>query len=88
MENEDYLKINKDLWNAKVPIHVGSDFYEQKEFMAGKTSLKDIELHLLADIKDKEVLHLQCHFGQDSLSMARMGAKVTGIDLSDEAIKM
>ena len=88
MENSDYLKINKDLWNAKVPIHVGSEFYEQEEFMKGKSSLKEIELHLLGDVKGKDILHLQCHFGQDTLSLARMGANVTGIDLSDEAIKV
>ena len=88
MEQADYKQINKDLWNLKVPIHLKSDFYGQKEFEAGKTSLKGIELALLGEIKGKDVLHLQCHFGQDSISMARMGANVTGVDLSDEAIKV
>jgi 2-polyprenyl-3-methyl-5-hydroxy-6-metoxy-1,4-benzoquinol methylase len=48
---------------------------------------KSIELELLGNVKGLSILHLQCHFGQDSLSLARMGAHVTGIDLSDKAIK-
>jgi SAM-dependent methyltransferase len=55
-------------------------------FLKGKSSLNDIELKLLGDVKGRSVLHLQCHFGQDSLSLARLGAEVTGVDLSDRAI--
>lgn len=55
-------------------------------FRQGKNSLNPIELELLGDIRGKTVLHLQCHFGQDTLSMARMGAQVTGIDFSDKAL--
>ena len=54
--------------------------------MKGKSSLKFIEVEELGDVKGKSMLHLQCHFGQDSLSWARMGAKVTGVDFSDQAI--
>src|SRR5690606_26113745 len=57
-------------------------------FMYGKSSLKSIELDLLGDVSGKSILHLQCHFGQDTLSLSRMGAKVTGVDLSDNAIKI
>ncbi|MBT8326791.1 MAG: class I SAM-dependent methyltransferase [Bacteroidia bacterium] len=84
---ESYLDINKKLWNEKTAIHVRSDFYELEDFMKGKSSLKDIELAILGDIKGKSILHLQCHFGQDSLSLARMGAKVTGVDISDKSIE-
>jgi len=83
---KDYIKINKSLWNRKTDIHIHSEFYDVAGFLAGKSSLKDIELALLGDIKGKSILHLQCHFGQDTLSLARMGARVTGIDLSDRAI--
>ncbi len=83
---ERYLEVNKRLWNEKTQHHVDSDFYDMASFMAGKTSLKDIELGLLGDIKGKDIIHLQCHFGQDSLSLARMGANVTGLDLSDKSI--
>lgn len=83
---EHYLNENKKLWNARTEVHVDSDFYDMKSFLNGKSSLKDIELNILGDVKGKSILHLQCHFGQDSLSLARMGAKVTGMDLSDAAI--
>jgi ubiquinone/menaquinone biosynthesis C-methylase UbiE len=55
-------------------------------FKQGKSSLNDIELKLLGNVKGLSILHLQCHFGQDSLSLARMGARVCGVDLSDKAI--
>jgi ubiquinone/menaquinone biosynthesis C-methylase UbiE len=55
-------------------------------FLAGNSTLKSLELGLLGDVKGKRILHLQCHFGQDSLSLARMGAHVTGVDFSDAAI--
>lgn len=84
---KDYLAINKKAWNSKTAIHVDSDFYDMPSFIAGKSSLNSIELELLGDIKGKKILHLQCHFGQDTLSLARMGAIVTGVDLSDKAIE-
>jgi len=83
----DYKKVNKESWNNRVAVHMESDFYDVPAFLAGKSSLKKPELALLGDISGKSILHLQCHFGQDSISLARMGAKVTGIDLSDTAIK-
>lgn len=82
----EYLEVNKHLWNEKTAIHVNSDFYEMDDFLAGKNTLKQIEIGLLGDIKGKSILHLQCHFGQDTLSLARMGAKVTGLDISDASI--
>jgi SAM-dependent methyltransferase len=83
---EDYLKINQQSWNNKVPVHVASEFYDVKGFLQGKSSLNSIELELLGDVKNRRVLHLQCHFGLDSLSLSRLGAQVTGVDLSDKAI--
>lgn len=83
----NYLEINKQLWNERTTHHVKSEFYDIEGFLSGKTSLKEIELGILGDINGKSVLHLQCHFGQDTLSLARMGAKVTGVDLSDKAIQ-
>ncbi len=84
---KDYKTINKKLWNDKTKVHLGSKFYDVESFRKGNSSLKHIELELLGEIRDKRILHLQCHFGMDSISMARMGAQVTGVDLSDEAIK-
>lgn len=84
---EDYIKTNKLAWDKKTLIHIDSEFYDNDGFIKGKNSLTHIELALLPDLKDKKVLHLQCHFGQDTLSMARMGANVTGVDLSSTAIQ-
>jgi ubiquinone/menaquinone biosynthesis C-methylase UbiE len=86
MDFPNFEEINKQSWNARTPVHVASDFYDMPAFLQGKTSLKNIELDLLPNLKDKKILHLQCHFGQDSLSLSRMGAKVTGVDFSEEAI--
>jgi ubiquinone/menaquinone biosynthesis C-methylase UbiE len=69
-----------------VEAHLKSAFYDMEGFMKGHTSLNEIELNLLGDVNGKSILHLQCHFGQDSISLSRMGAQVTGIDLSDKAI--
>lgn len=69
-----------------VDIHVKSKFYRLEEFKAGKTSLLPTEIEELGDVHGKTMLHLQCHFGMDSLSWARKGALVTGIDFSDKAI--
>ncbi|MEO6819840.1 MAG: class I SAM-dependent methyltransferase [Ginsengibacter sp.] len=84
---ENYVEINRQSWNNKVAIHLESAFYDMPAFLSGKTSLNDIELKMLGDIKGKSILHLQCHFGQDSISLNRLGAKVTGVDLSDKAIE-
>jgi SAM-dependent methyltransferase len=87
MSEKEYLQHNRDSWNKRLQSHLESDFYDMKGFLNGANSLRHIELELLGDIAGKSVLHLQCHFGQDTLSMSRMGAKTTGVDLSDLAIK-
>lgn len=83
----DYFENNKASWNKWTTINFASDFYDVPSFLKGKNSLNSIELDLLGDVQGKSILHLQCHFGMDTLSLARMGASVTGIDLSDESIK-
>ena len=88
MKKEDnYIAINRQSWNNRVQSHMNSDFYDLEGFLKGNTSLNSIELELLGDIKNKHILHLQCHFGQDSLSLGRLGAHVTGVDLSDKAVE-
>ena len=85
--NKDYVHWNKKAWNNKVPYHLSSKFYENNAFVKGKSSLKAPELALLGNVQDKSILHLQCHFGQDSVSLSRLGAiKVLGVDFSDKAI--
>src|SRR5262245_22109796 len=80
------IAANRRLWNEWARINQESEFYDMAGFRAGQTSLKQIELEEVGDVSGKNLLHLQCHFGQDTLSWARRGAKVTGIDLSPEAI--
>lgn len=82
-----FFEINKDTWDKKVSIHATSEFYDVTSFKNGKSSLNKYELDEVGSVKGKTLLHLQCHFGQDTLSWSREGAKCTGIDLSSEGIK-
>jgi SAM-dependent methyltransferase len=84
---EHCFKVNKETWNKKVSIHADSEFYDVEGFIKGKTSLNKYELEELGDVNGKTLLHLQCHFGLDTLSFSRLGAKCTGIDLSNEGVK-
>ncbi len=81
----DYLTINKTAWNKRTDTHIASKFYDVDGFLSGQCALKEIETNELK-VKGKTLLHLQCHFGLDTLSWARKGAEVTGIDLSSTAI--
>lgn len=84
----DYLEHNRAHWDAMVDAHWDSDFYDVPGWLAGQDSLGEIELSMLpADLKEQCLLHLQCHFGQDTLSLARRGAIVTGVDLSSRAVE-
>ncbi len=88
MDLQKAFEVNKETWNKKVGVHAASEFYAMEGFKNGKSSLNSYELQALGDVSGKSLLHLQCHFGQDTLSWSRMGAQCTGVDLSDEAIKL
>jgi SAM-dependent methyltransferase len=83
-----YFEINKNTWNEKVKVHAKSDMYNLEAFKKGKSSLKPFELNALGKVKGKSMLHLQCHFGQDTLSWSRLGAKCVGVDISDEGVRV
>ena len=86
---QKHLDTNRILWDKKTEIHKNAEFYNLEGFLDGETSLKEIELAALKDrVAGKSTLHLQCHFGQDSLSFARLGAEVTGIDFSEVSINL
>ncbi|MCB0503588.1 MAG: class I SAM-dependent methyltransferase [Bacteroidetes bacterium] len=85
---QDYRSINKDLWDKWAQLHLNAEFYDTDSFKKGENTLKSTELSLLGNIKGRSILHLQCHFGQDTLSLARMGADVTGIDMSEKGIEI
>ncbi|MCU0319347.1 MAG: SAM-dependent methyltransferase, partial [Flavobacteriales bacterium] len=80
--DQEQLAANRTLWNARVAHHVASKLYDVEAFVAGAEVLGAIELELLGDLRGQELLHLQCHFGQDTLALARHGARVTGLDFS------
>ena len=86
---EDYLKANLASWDEAVGLHVGSELYDVAGFKAGATSLSPIEIGELGPLvhEGTTLLHLQCHFGLDTLSWARRGAVVTGVDFSGEGVK-
>ncbi|MEM9930742.1 MAG: class I SAM-dependent methyltransferase [Bacteroidota bacterium] len=84
----DYITLNREQWNQRTLAHLKSDFYDVPGWLAGADSLKEPEIAILPkDLTGFKVLHLQCHFGQDTMSLARRGATATGVDLSQEAIK-
>ena len=85
---DDYLRANLASWDEAVGLHVDSQLYDVAGFKAGKTSLSQIERDELGPIigAGTTLLHLQCHFGLDTLSWARRGALVTGVDFSGEGI--
>ena len=85
---DEYTETNRDHWNELASVNVKSDFYDVEGFKKGKLSLLPIEREELGDVTGKSLLHLQCHFGLDTLSWARLGAKVTGVDLSDKSIDL
>ncbi|OGH22371.1 MAG: hypothetical protein A3F31_03600 [Candidatus Levybacteria bacterium RIFCSPHIGHO2_12_FULL_38_12] len=85
---KDYARINVKWWNKVTPIHLHSELYNLTGFKKGKTTLQSIELEEVGSVQGKNLLHLMCHFGMDTLSWARKGAIVTGVDMSDESISL
>lgn len=79
--------MNRIAWDSRVAAHFDSRFYDVKGFLSGETSLREIELAELGDVRGKSLLHLQCHFGLDTLSWERKGTKCTGVDISPVAIQ-
>jgi len=84
----NHLKINKINWDERADIHMSDpdDWYGVKEFLAGSNALNPIEKQALGDLAGLKVLHLQCHIGLDTLSIARDAQKVVGVDFSSNAL--
>jgi len=85
---DEHLETNRALWDEWAEINARSDFYDLDDFKRGGVRLRDYEIEEVGDVAGKSLLHLQCHFGIDSLSWARLGARVTGIDFSERAIEL
>lgn len=79
-----FEETNKNLWNELTDVHIKS--YGIDKFKNGKSSIDQIQLNEIGDVRGKSLLHLQCHFGLDTLSWAREGAIVTGVDFSEKSI--
>lgn len=85
---DEYRKSNLELWNNWAEINAASEMYNVEAFKKGKSSLNSLEIEEVGDVAGKSLLHLQCHFGKDTLAWARMGATATGADFSDRAIEI
>lgn len=81
------LEANRRNWDLLTGVHLDSDFYDVDSFLAGATTLKRPELDLAGPVDGLRLLHLQCHFGLDTLSWARLGAAATGVDFSARTIE-
>lgn len=85
---DEYRKANQNLWDEWTQIHAQSAMYDLPGFKAGRSSLHPLDISEVGDVQGKSLLHLQCHFGKDTLSWARRGAQVTGMDFSSQAIDL
>lgn len=85
---DEYRRANQKMWDLFAGIHVHSSFYHVDEFKKGSSSLDDLVLSEMGEVRGKSLLHLQCHFGLDTLSWARLGARATGMDFSSEGIRI
>lgn len=88
----DWLEANRVQWDERVPLHAASAFYDQSALREGHGTLypveeRELELLFPGGLEGKRVLHLQCHFGADTLVLAQRGAEVVGIDFSAPAIR-
>ena len=97
--SDSYTEANRRLWDEWTGVHEASDFYNLESFKGGTKKdrpcdhapgvrVRSYEVEEVGDVSGKTLLHLQCHFGIDTLSWARLGAKVTGVDFSGRAIAL
>jgi SAM-dependent methyltransferase len=82
----EMIATNRAMWDERVPIHVASAFYDVAGFKAGRVGLEAFEIEEVGDVTGLDLVHLQCHFGVDTLEWARRGARVAGLDFSEPAV--
>ena len=86
---EEYLAVNRTNWDERAPAHAASPGYAVAQFIEDPAFLSDVvrfDLPRLGDIAGLRGVHLQCHIGTDTVSLARLGARMTGLDLSPAAL--
>jgi SAM-dependent methyltransferase len=85
-----YLEVNRASWDERAAAHAASPDYAAGRFIEDKAFLSDVvrfDLPRLGDIRGLRGVHLQCHIGTDTLSLARLGASMTGLDLSPASLR-
>jgi SAM-dependent methyltransferase len=84
----DWREANRAVWDERVPLHISSDFYDVRGFRAGRPAIQGFEVDELGALGDLRLAHLQCHFGLDTLDLARQHPtlQVVGLDFSAPAI--
>jgi SAM-dependent methyltransferase len=85
---DDPIRANNALWDEWTAIHERSEFYDLEGFKRGGIRLRPYEIEEIGPVEGRDLLHLQCHFGIDTLSWARLGARVTGADFSEAALTL
>jgi SAM-dependent methyltransferase len=88
MVEPEWHRANRASWDERVGVHIGPGGYDLSDLRAGRGRLNAIEEAELPPVEGKRILHLQCHFGQDSLTLAQRGAEVVGLDFSAPAIEV
>ncbi|MGH1561735.1 class I SAM-dependent methyltransferase [Mumia sp. DW29H23] len=87
--NDDYLAVNRAMWDDRAPVHAGSADYDLRRYRTDPAALSDVvrfDLPRLGDVSGLRAVHLQCHIGTDTLSLHRLGADVVGLDLSPASL--
>ena len=86
---EDYLTVNRRNWDERAPAHAASPGYAVEKFFDDPTYISDVvrfDVPRLGDVRGLRGVHLQCHIGTDTVSLARLGATMTGVDFSPAAL--
>jgi SAM-dependent methyltransferase len=86
VNDEERVGLNRAWWDERVAIHTAGGFYDVGGFLAGRSTLRPFETAEMGSVAGATLVHLQCHFGLDTLSWAREGALVTGVDFAPRAI--
>jgi SAM-dependent methyltransferase len=89
-EADDYRTVNRASWDERAPAHAASPGYNLAAFRSDPAYLSDVvtfDLPLLGDVSGLRGVHLQCHIGTDTISLARLGAEMTGLDFSPAALE-
>ncbi|QIG42613.1 methyltransferase domain-containing protein [Nocardioides anomalus] len=87
--SDDYRSLNRASWDERAPAHAASPDYNLDDFRRDPAYVSDVvrfDLPLLGDVAGLRGVHLQCHIGTDTISLARLGARMTGLDFSPASV--